>query len=75
MIGTSLYKLLPGNKAFPFHCHYGNEEAIFILSGNGTLRLGGSCILSLMNSIKSLPMTSLTIQKAIQQPPWICWVK
>lgn len=39
MIGTSLYKLLPGKKAFPYHCHHANEEAIFVLEGSGTLRL------------------------------------
>jgi len=45
MLGTSLYKLSPGKKAFPFHCHHANEEAIFVLSGNGTLRLGDKDIL------------------------------
>lgn len=39
LIGTSLYKLLPGQKAFPFHFHHANEEAIFILDGQGTLRI------------------------------------
>ncbi len=37
--------------------------------------LGVSFILSLTKSIKSSPMTSLTIQKAIQPPPWIFWIK
>lgn len=40
MLGASLFKLSPGCKAFPFHCHYANEEAILVLSGNGTLRIG-----------------------------------
>jgi len=39
-IGASLYLVQPGQKAFPFHGHEANEEAIFILSGRGTLRLG-----------------------------------
>lgn len=39
MIGTSLYKLMPGKKAFPYHFHYANEEAIFVLEGSGTLRI------------------------------------
>ena len=38
-LGASLYKLFPGEKAFPFHCHYANEEAIFVLQGRGTLRI------------------------------------
>ena len=39
-LGCSLYEVAPGKRAFPFHAHYGIEEAIFILSGEGTLRLG-----------------------------------
>lgn len=40
MIGTSLFRLAAGDKAFPMHCHYANEEAIFVLSGQGMLRVG-----------------------------------
>lgn len=39
-LGCSLYKVMPGKKAFPYHYHLANEEAILILSGNGMLRLG-----------------------------------
>lgn len=39
MLDTSLYKLMPGKKAFPYHFHYANEEAIFVLEGCGTLRI------------------------------------
>lgn len=38
-IGTSLYKLMPGKKAFPYHYHYANEEAVYVLEGAGTLRM------------------------------------
>ena len=38
-IGTSLVELLPGKKSWPFHAHAANEEAIFVLEGEGTLRL------------------------------------
>jgi len=38
-LGASFYKLMPGKKAFPYHYHYANEEAVFILEGSGTLRL------------------------------------
>ena len=37
-LGASLYKLAPNKKAFPLHCHYANEEAIYILSGSGIIR-------------------------------------
>ena len=39
-LGCSMYEVKPGKRAFPFHAHYGIEEAIFILAGEGTLRLG-----------------------------------
>ena len=39
-LGCSLYEVAPGKRAFPFHAHHGTEEAIFILAGEGTLRLG-----------------------------------
>ncbi len=37
-IGATLYQLMPGKKAFPFHFHHANEEAVFVLEGNGSLR-------------------------------------
>ena len=39
-IGASLFRLLPGKVAFPAHFHHGNEEAIFVLGGSGTIRIG-----------------------------------
>lgn len=39
-IGASYYEVEPGKAAFPFHAHLVNEEAIFILEGEGKLRLG-----------------------------------
>jgi len=38
-IGTSLVELPPGKRSWPFHAHTANEEAIFILEGEGMLRL------------------------------------
>ncbi len=40
-LGCSLYEVPPGCRAFPFHYHYANEEAIYVLQGTGTLRLAG----------------------------------
>jgi uncharacterized cupin superfamily protein len=37
-IGCSRYDLPPGRRAWPYHYHAGNEEAIYVLSGTGTLR-------------------------------------
>jgi uncharacterized cupin superfamily protein len=39
-LGCSLYELEPNETAFPFHYHLGNEEAIYVLAGAATLRLG-----------------------------------
>jgi len=40
-LGCSLIELPPGKRSWPYHCHLANEEAIFVLEGEGTLRLGG----------------------------------
>jgi uncharacterized cupin superfamily protein len=39
-IGCSYYELPAGKTAFPFHFHSAVEEAIFVIEGRGTLRLG-----------------------------------
>jgi uncharacterized cupin superfamily protein len=40
-LGCSLFELAPGKSAFPAHYRTANEEALYILEGEGTLRLGG----------------------------------
>lgn len=40
-IGASLYELPPGGRSWPYHYHAGNEEALYVLEGTGTLRLAG----------------------------------
>ena len=39
-LGCSIYLLPPGERGFPFHYHLVEEEAIFVLEGEATLRLG-----------------------------------
>ena len=39
-LGCSLFEVAPGKRAWPFHFHFANEEALYILEGCGTLRLG-----------------------------------
>jgi uncharacterized cupin superfamily protein len=36
-IGCSLYELPAGNRSWPYHYHTANEEAIYVLAGEGTL--------------------------------------
>jgi uncharacterized cupin superfamily protein len=37
-LGCSLYEIDPGNRSWPYHYHAANEEALFVLSGEATLR-------------------------------------
>lgn len=39
-LGYNVTVVPPGKRAFPFHNHHVNEELFFILSGEGTLRIG-----------------------------------
>ncbi len=38
-LGASVFKLAPGKKAFPYHYHHANEEAILVLQGAGSARI------------------------------------
>ena len=40
-LGCSLYEVPPGRRAWPYHYHLANEEAIYVLEGSGILRIGG----------------------------------
>ncbi|TYT61206.1 cupin domain-containing protein [Natrialba swarupiae] len=37
-LGCSLYELPPGERSWPYHYHTGNDEAVFVLDGEGVLR-------------------------------------
>lgn len=39
-LGYSFFQVPPGKAAFPCHTHAGNEEMIYIIAGEGTLRFG-----------------------------------
>jgi uncharacterized cupin superfamily protein len=39
-LGCTYYELPPGKTGFPFHFHSALEEAIYVLEGEGTLRIG-----------------------------------
>jgi uncharacterized cupin superfamily protein len=39
-LGASFYEIEPGAAAFPRHYHCANEEAIFVLEGEGILAVG-----------------------------------
>jgi uncharacterized cupin superfamily protein len=37
-LGASLFELPPGQRAWPYHTHWGNEEMLLVLAGSPTLR-------------------------------------
>jgi uncharacterized cupin superfamily protein len=39
-LGVSWFEIPPGKKAFPCHYHLANDEAVFVLEGEGILRSG-----------------------------------
>ncbi len=39
-LGCMWFEVPPGRTAMPLHYHCANEEAVFVLEGTGTLRLG-----------------------------------
>jgi len=39
-LGYSFFSVRPGKTAFPFHLHHANEEMIYVIEGEGTLRFG-----------------------------------
>ena len=39
-LGCRIIQLEPGKRPWPAHYHLGNEEAIYVLKGKGSLRLG-----------------------------------
>jgi uncharacterized cupin superfamily protein len=41
-LGGTLTEVPPGKIAYPFHYHSMNEEALYIISGRGTCRIGDS---------------------------------
>jgi uncharacterized cupin superfamily protein len=43
-IGASLYRVPPGAKPWPRHFHTANEEAIYVLAGEGSIALGDAVV-------------------------------
>ena len=54
-MGCSLYEVPPGRRAWPYHYHLANEEAIYVLEGSGMLRIGGQEIEVAQGDYVALP--------------------
>lgn len=37
-LGATYFEVRPGEAAFPFHTHYGEDELIYVIEGEGTYR-------------------------------------
>jgi uncharacterized cupin superfamily protein len=55
MLGCSLVELPPGKKSWPAHYHLANEEALYVLSGTGRLRLGAEMVAVKAGDYVALP--------------------
>lgn len=55
-IGCSVYEIPAGRRSYPYHYHFANEEAIFVLEGEGTLRLAGRRIRIRRGDYVALPV-------------------
>ncbi|MBZ4420763.1 cupin domain-containing protein [Myxococcus sp. RHSTA-1-4] len=55
-LGCSLMELPPGKHAWPRHYHLANEEAYYILSGTGRLRLGEDTLAVKAGDYVALPI-------------------
>jgi uncharacterized cupin superfamily protein len=55
MLGASIYELPPGASAFPYHYHCANEELLYVLAGEGTLRVGDQRIAVRTGSFVAMP--------------------
>jgi uncharacterized cupin superfamily protein len=55
MLGASIYELPPGASAFPYHYHCANEELLYVLEGEGTLRLGDERVPVRAGSFVAMP--------------------
>lgn len=54
-LGCSLYEVPPGRRAWPYHYHGANDEAIYVLEGTGTLRVGGEKVKLYEDDYASFP--------------------
>lgn len=54
-LGASMYRVEPGHTAWPRHFHHANEEAILVLSGRATLRVGEHTVVVGPSDWVSLP--------------------
>jgi uncharacterized cupin superfamily protein len=67
-LGGSWYEVPAGRAAFPFHFHCANEEAMFILEGRGTVRIGDARVEVGPGDWLSFPAGPATAHQVIAGP-------
>jgi uncharacterized cupin superfamily protein len=66
-LGCSLYEIPPERRAWPYHYHLANEEAIYILEGSGVLRIGESEVEVAGGDYVALPVGPATAHQIINR--------
>lgn len=64
-LGASLYEVPPGKAAWPRHYHVANEEALYILSGEGMLECGRNSVEVRAGDWVSLPPGERYVHKLV----------
>lgn len=54
-IGASLYRIPPGSKPWPRHAHLANEEAVYVLEGEGEIAIGDRVVALRAGDFVALP--------------------
>lgn len=55
-LGATYYEIPPGKTAFPAHYHCATEEAVFVIEGRGTLRIGDERVAVRAGDFLSFPI-------------------
>jgi uncharacterized cupin superfamily protein len=66
-LGCSLIELLPGKQSWPRHYHLANEEALFVLEGSGSLRLGAETVPLKAGDYVALPAGSACAHQLVNE--------
>ena len=72
LLGCTLYELSPGKKSFPFHYHLAQEEALYLLEGQATLRLGDGEVVVREGDYVALPVGPAHSHQMINSTDKIC---
>jgi len=76
-IGCSWFEVPPGRTAFPRHFHCANEEALFVLQGEGTLHLGDATVEVRPGDYATLPVgpahAHVLINRGVSPLRYICF--